>query len=206
MESLQVWSTRQSNRREAQCLRPTRPTLPVDGPVGPRGRARPPGPGDRRTARRPAAAVYRVSDSRRASPRPAATTARRPSGRPRNGRSTQELARRARGGDDDEPGGLPQQIVQLLANLAVACVQAAANNSPLPPEAAQLLDQLDSPDAGPLQPLAAYLRRLATDPRPPTRPPTGPPARRSARTPSPNSSPNSAQPSKTPAWANPDHA
>jgi hypothetical protein len=46
--------------------------------------------------------------------------------------------------------------------VAVTCVQAAANRSPLPPDAAGLLDQLDSPDAGPLQPLAAYLRRLAT--------------------------------------------
>ncbi len=78
----------------------------------------------------------------------------------------QELARRARGGEGSEHAlaGLPQQLLQALGQLAVTCVQAAANHSPLPSDAARLLEQLDSPDAGPLQSLAAYLRRLAAMP------------------------------------------
>ncbi|MCL4205449.1 MAG: tetratricopeptide repeat protein [Pirellulaceae bacterium] len=77
-----------------------------------------------------------------------------------------ELARRARGGDDteDDPDGMGQRVLQLLTNVAVMCVEAAANDSPPPPEVAGFLDDLDSSDAGPLQPLVAYLRRLGATP------------------------------------------
>ena len=75
----------------------------------------------------------------------------------------EELARRARGGDEDG-GDMPGGVLQMLTQLAVVCVQAAVNESPLPPDAQQLLSQMDSPDAGPLEPLAAYLRRLSTAP------------------------------------------
>jgi hypothetical protein len=49
-----------------------------------------------------------------------------------------------------------------MAHLLVACVQRSAAGVPLPAGADGLLDQLDSPAAGPLAPLGRYLRRLAT--------------------------------------------
>lgn len=74
-----------------------------------------------------------------------------------------ELARRAHGGEAGA-GALPEQMAQMLGQLALACVRAAANGEALPAEAEQLLAQLDAPEAGPLQPLAPWLRRLASAP------------------------------------------
>ena len=74
-----------------------------------------------------------------------------------------ELARRARGGDAAD-AGLPQQMVQAITQLAVACVQAGLGGTGLPSEAESAVAQLESEAAGPLQPLGHYLRRLATGP------------------------------------------
>ena len=71
----------------------------------------------------------------------------------------EELARRARGGDDE--GGIEATVGQMLAGLTVACVQAALGAA-LSHEADEMLQQMDDPDAGPLQPLAAWLRQIAT--------------------------------------------
>ena len=70
----------------------------------------------------------------------------------------EELAVRARGGNQSVT---EQQIEELLTNLTVASVQAALGDK-LPREADEVLKQMDSPDAGPLQPLATWLRRIAT--------------------------------------------
>jgi tetratricopeptide (TPR) repeat protein len=74
-----------------------------------------------------------------------------------------ELARRAQGGDAAD-AGLPQQMVQAITQLAVACVQSGLGGIGLPSEAESAIAQLESEDAGPLQPLGYYLRRLATGP------------------------------------------
>jgi tetratricopeptide (TPR) repeat protein len=74
-----------------------------------------------------------------------------------------ELDRRAKGGDAAD-AGLPQQMVQAITQLAVVCVQAALSGTGLPAEADSIVAQLESEDAGPLQPLGHYLRRLATGP------------------------------------------
>lgn len=74
-----------------------------------------------------------------------------------------ELAHRARGGDAAD-AGLPQHMVQAITQLAVACIQAGLGGTGLPSEAESAVAQLESEDAGPLQPLGHYLRRLATGP------------------------------------------
>jgi tetratricopeptide (TPR) repeat protein len=74
-----------------------------------------------------------------------------------------ERARRARGGDGVS-AGLSQEMVQAITQLAVACVQAGLGGTGLPSEAESALAQLESADAGPLQLLGRYLRRLATGP------------------------------------------
>lgn len=74
-----------------------------------------------------------------------------------------ELARRARGSATAD-ASLPQQMLQAITQLAVACVQASLGGTGLPSEAESAVAQLESEDAGPLQPLGHYLRRLATGP------------------------------------------
>ncbi len=74
-----------------------------------------------------------------------------------------ELNRRARGGDAAD-AGLPQQMVQAITQLAVACLQASLGGTGLPSEVESTVAQLTSQDAGPLQSLGHYLRRLATGP------------------------------------------
>ena len=46
----------------------------------------------------------------------------------------------------------------------MVCVQAGLGGTGLPSEAESAVAQLESEDAGPLQPLGRYLRRLATGP------------------------------------------
>ncbi len=74
-----------------------------------------------------------------------------------------DLARRAQGGDATGVN-LPQQIIEAITQLAVACVQAGLNGSALASDAETAVAQLEQSDAGPLQPLGSYLRRLATGP------------------------------------------
>lgn len=75
----------------------------------------------------------------------------------------EELARRARGGDVAD-AGLSQQMVQAIAQLAVACVQAGLGGTGLPSDAESIVARLESEAAGPWQSLGRYLRRLATGP------------------------------------------
>ena len=74
-----------------------------------------------------------------------------------------ELVRRIRG-DDAADVGLSQHMVQVITQLAVACVQAGLGGTGLPSEAESAIAQLESEHADPLQPLGPYLRRLATGP------------------------------------------
>jgi hypothetical protein len=46
----------------------------------------------------------------------------------------------------------------------VDCVQAGLSSTVVPSKAGSIVAQLESEDAGPLQPLGGYLRRLATGP------------------------------------------
>jgi hypothetical protein len=55
-------------------------------------------------------------------------------------------------------------MVQAITQLAVACIQAGLSGIGLPSDAETAVAQLESEDAGPLQPLGHYLRRLATGP------------------------------------------
>ncbi|WP_179137231.1 tetratricopeptide repeat protein [Candidatus Entotheonella palauensis] len=79
-----------------------------------------------------------------------------------------DLARRAQGGDASGVN-LPQQMIEAITQLAVACIQAGLNGSALSSDAESAVAQLDQSDAGPLQPLGSYLRRLATGPGDETR-------------------------------------
>ena len=74
-----------------------------------------------------------------------------------------ELHRRATGGDG-AAAGLPQQAVAALTQLAIACLQAGLGGTAPAAEAESALAQLESADAGPLQPVGRYLRRLAAGP------------------------------------------
>jgi len=74
-----------------------------------------------------------------------------------------ELTHRTRGSDAAD-AGLPRQTVQAITQLAVVCVQAGLSGTGLPSDAESPVAQLASEDAGPLQPLGHYLRRLATGP------------------------------------------
>ena len=55
-------------------------------------------------------------------------------------------------------------MVQAITQLAVACVQAGLGGIGLPSEVESAVAQLESENAGPLQPLGRYLRRLAIGP------------------------------------------
>lgn len=74
-----------------------------------------------------------------------------------------KLERRAHGGGEADGS---RQMLELLAQLLVGCVQSAATGMPLPQPLAGLLDQLDNPDAGDLAPLGAWFRQLTTTPEP----------------------------------------
>jgi hypothetical protein len=55
-------------------------------------------------------------------------------------------------------------MAQGITQLVAACVRAGLGGTALPSEAESAVAQLESEDAGPLQPLGHYLRRLATGP------------------------------------------